>query len=62
MVSVRISVGERFDAGAASLLSRLTASGPSAEPDGGNIYQIILYTDIVIILVLLMKLIMLIIQ
>ena len=31
-----ISVGERFAAGAA-MLSRLTASGPSAEPDGGNI-------------------------
>ena len=30
-----ISVGERFAAGAA-MLSRLTASGPSAEPDGGN--------------------------
>ncbi len=31
-----ISVGERFAAGAA-MLSRLTASGPSAEPDGGNL-------------------------
>jgi hypothetical protein len=31
-----ISIGERFAAGAA-MLSRLTASGPSAEPDGGNI-------------------------
>jgi len=31
-----ISVGERFAAGAA-MLSRLTASGPTAEPDGGNI-------------------------
>tara|TARA_A100001011_G_scaffold116357_1_gene122857 strand:- start:17365 stop:18513 length:1149 start_codon:yes stop_codon:yes gene_type:complete len=30
-----VSVGERFDAGAA-MLSRLTASGPTAEPDGGN--------------------------
>jgi hypothetical protein len=30
-----ISVGERFAAGAA-MLSRITASGPSAEPDGGN--------------------------
>ncbi len=28
-----ISIGERFDAGAA-MLSRLTASGPTAEPDG----------------------------
>ncbi len=31
-----LSFGERFAAGAA-MLSRLTASGPSAEPDGGNI-------------------------
>ena len=31
-----ISVGERFAAGAA-MLSRITASGPSAEPDGGNL-------------------------
>jgi len=31
-----ISVGERFDAGAA-MLSRLTASGPMSEPDGGQI-------------------------
>jgi len=31
-----ISVGERFDAGAA-MLSRMTASGPTAEPDGGQI-------------------------
>ena len=31
-----ISIGERHAAGAA-MLSRLTASGPSAEPDGGNI-------------------------
>ncbi len=31
-----ISVGERFAAGHA-MMSRLTASGPSAEPDGGNI-------------------------
>jgi len=31
-----ISIGERHGAGAA-MLSRLTASGPSAEPDGGNI-------------------------
>ena len=31
-----ISVGERFAAGHA-MMSRLTASGPSAEPDGGNL-------------------------
>ena len=31
-----ISVGERFDAGHA-MMSRLTASGPVAEPDGGQI-------------------------
>ena len=31
-----ISVGERFDAGAA-MLSRITASGPMAEPDGGQL-------------------------
>ena len=31
-----ISIGERFAAGHA-MMSRLTASGPSAEPDGGNI-------------------------
>jgi len=31
-----VSIGERHAAGAA-MLSRLTASGPSAEPDGGNI-------------------------
>ena len=31
-----VSVGERFDAGAA-MLSRLTASGPMSEPDGGVI-------------------------
>jgi hypothetical protein len=31
-----ISIGERFDAGAA-MLSRMTASGPTAEPDGGVI-------------------------
>ena len=30
------SVGERFAAGAA-MLSRITANGPMAEPDGGNI-------------------------
>ncbi len=30
-----VSLGERFDAGAA-MLSRLTASGPTAEPDGAN--------------------------
>ena len=30
-----ISVGERFAAGAA-MLSRITANGPTAEPDGGN--------------------------
>ena len=31
-----ISIGERFAAGAA-MLSRMTASGPTAEPDGGNL-------------------------
>ena len=31
-----VSVGERFAAGHA-MMSRITASGPSAEPDGGNI-------------------------
>ena len=31
-----ISIGERFAAGAA-MLSRLTASGPTAEPDGGKL-------------------------
>ena len=31
-----ISVGERFDAGAA-MLSRMTASGPMSEPDGGQL-------------------------
>ena len=31
-----ISVGERFDAGAA-MLSRLTAAGPMSEPDGGQL-------------------------
>jgi len=33
-----ISIGERFDAGAA-MLSRITASGPMSEPDGGVIGQ-----------------------
>ena len=33
-----ISVGERFDAGAA-MLSRMTASGPMSEPDGGILGQ-----------------------
>ena len=33
-----VSIGERFDAGAA-MLSRLTASNPVAEPDGGVIGQ-----------------------
>ena len=36
VVLVQFSVGERFAAGAA-MLSRLTASGPTAEPDGANI-------------------------
>ena len=35
-----ISVGERFDTGAA-MLSRLTASAPTAEPDGGLINQFV---------------------
>merc|ERR1712054_115376 len=30
-----VSIGERFDAGAL-MLSRMTASGPTAEPDGAN--------------------------
>ena len=38
-----VSVGERFDAGAA-MLSRLTASGPTAEPDGAN-YTSFITTD-----------------
>jgi len=38
-----VSVGERFDAGAA-MLSRLTASGPTAEPDGG-VYKNFITTD-----------------
>ena len=33
-----ISVGERFDAGAA-MLSRMTASGPMSEPDGAQLAQ-----------------------
>ncbi len=33
-----VSIGERFDAGAA-MLSRITASGPMSEPDGGVLGQ-----------------------
>tara|TARA_E500000075_G_C6945599_1_gene296866 strand:+ start:71 stop:1195 length:1125 start_codon:yes stop_codon:yes gene_type:complete len=39
-----ISIGERFDAGAA-MLSRMTASGPMAEPDGNQIHAAFGTTD-----------------
>ena len=39
-----ISIGERFDAGAA-MLSRMTASGPMSEPDGNQIYAVYGSTD-----------------
>ena len=38
------SIGERFDAGAA-MLSRMTASGPMAEPDGNQIHAAFGTTD-----------------
>ncbi len=38
------SIGERFDAGAA-MLSRMTASGPMAEPDGNQIHAVYGSTD-----------------
>ena len=39
-----ISIGERFDAGAA-MLSRMTASGAMSEPDGNQIYAVYGTTD-----------------
>ena len=40
-----ISIGERFDAGAA-LLSRMTASGPMSEPDGNQINAVFGASDV----------------
>jgi len=39
-----ISIGERFDAGAA-MLSRMTASGPMSEPDGNQLHAVYGTTD-----------------